>query len=76
MRWFHPLLGLSTVTRFTEGLLKNNLNYLLGSGNPLHDPSGRQIFDPNSLIYQAIGQGPAGHAHAHAAASISSRIQP
>jgi len=29
--------SLSTVTRFTEGLLKNNFDDLLGAGDPFHD---------------------------------------
>jgi hypothetical protein len=32
---------LSTVTRFTEGLLKNNFDHLFGPGNTLNDLPGR-----------------------------------
>jgi hypothetical protein len=32
---------LSTVTCFTEGLLKNNFNYLFRTGNTFHDFPGR-----------------------------------
>jgi hypothetical protein len=58
---------LSTVTRLTEGLLKNNLNDLFRARDTLDDFTGRQILHPNSLIHQAITQCFAGGAHAHAA---------
>jgi hypothetical protein len=35
------LISLSAVTGFTEGLLQNYFDDLLGAGNPLDDLSGR-----------------------------------
>ena len=37
---FHPQNQLSTVTRFTEGLLKNNFYHLFGARNTFHDFTG------------------------------------
>src|ERR1700733_5274412 len=62
-----PLELLSTVTRFTEALLRNNFDDLFRSRNAFHNLTGREVLYSNSLIHHAIAQSLAGGSNAHAA---------